>query len=77
MAILKLLSLQNSVCEFVIKKIVLETHTAPLCLHVNIYGTKITQHGKVCSTSREKKRENMARYIHYSLTFFFFLFTKT
>lgn len=26
----KLLSLQNSVCEFVIKKIVLETHAAPL-----------------------------------------------
>lgn len=30
MAILKLLSLQNSVCEFVINKIVLETHAAPL-----------------------------------------------
>lgn len=33
MAILKLLSLQNFVCEFVINKIVLETH-AVFCLHV-------------------------------------------
>lgn len=73
MAILKLLSLQNSVCEFVIKKIVLETHAAPLCLHVNIYGTKITQHGKVCSTSREKKWENMATV--YTLFTYLFLFS--
>lgn len=33
MAILKLLSLQNFVCEFVINEIVLETH-AVFCLHV-------------------------------------------
>lgn len=33
MAILKLISLQNFVCEFVINKIVLETH-AVFCLHV-------------------------------------------
>lgn len=33
MAILKLLSLQNFVCEFVINEIVLETH-AVYCLHV-------------------------------------------
>lgn len=33
MAILKLLSLQNFVCEFVINEIVFETH-AVFCLHV-------------------------------------------
>lgn len=33
MAILKLLSLQNFVCEFVINEIVLKTH-AVFCLHV-------------------------------------------
>lgn len=33
MAILKLLSLQNFVCEFVINEIVMETH-AVFCLHV-------------------------------------------
>lgn len=33
MAILKLLSLQNFVCEFVINEIVLEAH-AVFCLHV-------------------------------------------
>lgn len=33
MAVLKLLSLQNFVCEFVINEIVLETH-AVFCLHV-------------------------------------------
>lgn len=48
-------------------------HMLLLCLHVNIYGTKITQHGKVCSTSREKKWENMATV--YTLFTYLFLFS--
>lgn len=70
MAILKLLSLQNFVCEFVINDIVLETH-AVFCLHV------MTKNNPVWESLFYLKRkicEIMTLWLYLLFTLFFINF---
>lgn len=70
MAILKLLSLQNFVCEFVINEIVLETH-AVFCLHV------MTKNNPTWESLLDLKRkicEIMTLWLYLLFTLFFINF---
>lgn len=70
MAILKLLSLQNFVCEFVINEIVLETH-AVFCLHV------MTKNNPTWESLLDLKRkicEIMTLWLYVLFTLFFINF---
>lgn len=71
MAILKLLSLQNFVCEFVINEIVLETH-AVFCLHV------MTKNNPTWESLLDLKRkicEIMTLWLYVLFTLFFYQFS--